>query len=124
MGEENGELNGVNTIRWIIDDVMKFVSREVKRGNRYDGIVLDPPTFGRGLQGQLFKIEEHLLPLLQMCNELLSDGGKFVVLSCHTPGYSPLILNKLMGQVWDEKIEHGEMLIDDLPCGSFARIER
>lgn len=97
---ENAELNGLQEapIRWIVDDVIKFCERELRRGNRYDGIILDPPTYGRGKANEVFKIEEHLPPLLDTCAELLTDNPAFVLLSCHTPGFSPIVLQHLLRQ--------------------------
>jgi 23S rRNA (cytosine1962-C5)-methyltransferase len=98
---ENAALNKLEgaPIRWITDDVIKFLQREIRRQNRYDAIILDPPTFGRGAQGELFKIEQQIIPLLQMCKEVLSDHPLFILFSCHTPGFTPHALRNLMAQV-------------------------
>ena len=84
----NAELSGLTAapIRWIVEDAMKFVAREVRRGNQYDAIILDPPTFGHGPQGQAWKLTRDLEPLLQACRKLLSPAPAFLLLSCHTPG--------------------------------------
>lgn len=102
---ENAHLNGLGEapIRWIVDDALKFTERELRRGVRYDGIILDPPTYGRGKQNEVFKIEEHLLPLLRTCNALLSDTPLFILLSCHTPGYTPLLLEHVLKQSLEGK---------------------
>jgi len=86
---KNAELSGLekNPIRWIVDDVVKFMEREVKRGKRYDGIILDPPSFGRGANGT-WKIERDLPLLLELVGKLLSDNPCFVILSCHTAEFS------------------------------------
>lgn len=127
---ENAAINGLNEapIRWIADDVNKFLGRELRRGSRYDAIILDPPTFGRGTKGELFKIEEHMIPLLKACRELLSDTPLFIMLSCHTPGYTPTVLHHLLSQATEGLqggIEEGEMLLEGegfpLPSGAFAR---
>lgn len=124
---ENAERNNLQEapIRWIVDDVTKFLGREKKRGNRYDGIILDPPSFGRGNQGELFKIEKDILPLLRACRELLSENPLFLLFSTHTPGMTPLVMEHLMEEVMQGGvIEKGEMIIPSqrpLPCGSFAR---
>lgn len=126
---ENGALNRLDKapIRWIVDDVVKFLRREVRRGNRYDGIILDPPTFGRGNKGEIFKIENDLPEILQLCFNLLTDAPLFLILSSHTPGYTPLVLHHLLLQACSSgrgKIEQGEMVIPgpfDLPSGSWAR---
>lgn len=129
---ENAKLNQLEKapIRWIVDDATKFLTREVRRGRTYDGIILDPPTFGRGNRGELFKIEEHLVPLLQRCRELLSGRPKFVLLSCHTPGISPICLTHLISQMMEGingKVVSGEMVLEGksfpLPSGNYAWFE-
>jgi 23S rRNA (cytosine1962-C5)-methyltransferase len=88
---ENAALSDLadRPIRWITEDAMKFCRRELKRGNRYDAVILDPPSYGHGPKGEPWKIEKHLLPLLKMCGELTADGRAFVVVSCHSPGIGP-----------------------------------
>ena len=102
-GRENQSINDnvPDTIRWIADDVQKFVAREIRRGNKYNGIALDPPTFGRGSRGQVWKIEQNLVDLLKSCCEL-RDNSKdfFIVLSCHSPGYSPMVLERMLVDVF------------------------
>lgn len=96
---ENARLSGLETapVRWIVDDVQKFVQRELRRGQTYQGIILDPPSFGRGPKGQLWKIEEHLNPLLADLAQLFDEKrGAFVLLSGHTPGYTPITLKNLL----------------------------
>lgn len=123
----NARLNGLEEapIRWIVDDANKFLQRELRRGRRYDAIVLDPPSFGRGAKGEVFKIEDHLIPLLEQCRDLLSDQPLFVLFSCHTPGFTPVTLTHLLGQVFGSNIEAGEMLLEGeglpLPSGTYAR---
>jgi 23S rRNA (cytosine1962-C5)-methyltransferase len=124
---ENAALNRLESapIRWIVDDVMKFLQREVKRGVKYDGIILDPPSFGRGNRGEIFKFEEHLHELLSLCKAVLSDNPLFVVLTSHTAGISPLVMRHLVEQMMGHgNVESGEMVIEgerDLPCGSYGR---
>lgn len=129
---ENATLNGLEAapIRWIIDDVNKFIGRELRRDSRYEAIILDPPTFGRGAKGELFKIEEEIIPLLASCRQLLSDKPLFVFFSCHTPGFSPLVMQHLMEQMMkglSGNIEVGEMTLSgkpgvlEVPSGTFAR---
>lgn len=88
---ENAELSGLadRPIRWIAEDAMKFCQRELKRGNQYDAVILDPPSFGRGPKGEVWKIEKDLLPLLKMCGQLTSANRLFVLVSCHSPGIGP-----------------------------------
>ena len=122
----NAQANGLEDapIRWIVDDVNKFMQRELRRGRRYDGIVLDPPSFGRGTSQEIFKIDNCLLELLDNCWRLLSDTPLFVFLSCHTPGYTPIVLGHLVAQTARlGNVRTGEMFIESemkLPSGSFA----
>jgi 23S rRNA (cytosine1962-C5)-methyltransferase len=124
---ENAALNRLDGIRWIVDDVMKFLKRESKRGVFYDGIILDPPTFGRGNRGEVFKIEKEIQPLLQLCRSVLSNQAAFVFFTSHTPGMTPKVLHRLLAQMMQElpgKIEESELLLlgkeHALPSGSMA----
>ncbi len=94
----NAELSGLDDhpIRWIVEDARKFVRREVKRGNQYEAIVLDPPSYGHGPQGQAWQIQRDLLPLLQDCRQLLSPQPAFVLLTCHSPQHEPPLLEALL----------------------------
>ncbi|MDF7801334.1 class I SAM-dependent methyltransferase [Pontiellaceae bacterium B1224] len=127
---ENAALNRLQDapIRWIVDDVIKFLRREVKRGNKYDGILLDPPSFGRGKKGELYKIEDQLMTTLDLVHEVLSDDPAFVLLTSHTPGFSPIVLSNLLRQYHPTgRFECGEMLltgkpnVNQLPNGNWAR---
>lgn len=130
--KENSRLNQLQhlPIRWIVDDVQKFVAKEIRRKNLYHGIVLDPPSFGRGPKGEIWKLEDHLYPLLGELKKILHPHHAFLHLSCHTPGFTPVILNELLLTVFPERpenIESGEMLIPYrnthwYSAGSFARI--
>lgn len=131
-GRENLTMNPnvPNRIRWIVDDVMKFVNREIRRGRTYHGVVLDPPSFGRGPRGQVWKLEDHLLTLLRACRNLLEPkGSNFVLLSCHSPGFTPVTLARALLETFDvpdSNVESGEMVIPEpanrfLPAGCFAR---
>lgn len=128
---DNASLNQLEKapIRWIVDDAIKFLRREVKREVRYDGILLDPPTFGRGSKGEVFKIETDLMPLLELCKAVLVPTPLFVVVSCHTPGVTPIALKHIASQIFgaDVRIETGEMTLASegalpIPSGSFAKI--
>ncbi len=130
--KENARRNGLEKapIRWIVDDVMKFLKRESRRGNHYDAIILDPPTFGRGARGEVFKIEEDIIELLQLCHNLLSEKPLFILLSCHTPGYTPVVLRHLVEQMMEGTkgaIKSGEMCLPcdkgvfEVPSGAWAR---
>jgi 23S rRNA (cytosine1962-C5)-methyltransferase len=125
---ENAALNGLSQapIRWIVDDVIKFIKREIKRKSFYDGIILDPPTFGRGNKGEVFKIERDLLPLLQLCQQLLSETRRFLILSCHTPQISPIVIQNVMKQiVGEDRLKADEMVLSapgalPIPSGCYA----
>lgn len=129
---ENAELNGLSNapIRWIVDDVSKFLAREQRRERKYDAIVLDPPSFGRGPNGEVFKIEDQIIPLLTQCRALLSDKPLFIAFSCHTQGFTPFIIKKLMEQVMHGlpgTVDSGELLLETnkdgsypLPSGTYA----
>ncbi len=125
---ENAALNGLDThpIRWIVDDALKFLKREIRRGRKYDGILLDPPSFGRGAKGEVFKIERDIHELLTLCKELLSDTPLFVACSNHTNGMSPKVMEHLMEEVFGSSVEAGELLLEAeegraIPTGTYAR---
>lgn len=128
---ENAQLNGLEKapIRWIVDDVQKFLTREVRRGKFYDAIILDPPSFGRGARGEVFKIERNIIDILLLCKRLLTPNPLFVLLTCHTPGLTPLTLENIILQnlpIDRVQLECGEMKLEpkegySVPAGSFAR---
>jgi len=130
---ENAELSGLTDkpIRWILDDAVKFVGREIKRGNKYDGIIMDPPSFGHGPTGEMWKIEENFLDLLDSCKKVLSDNPLFFLVNGYASGYSAIAYeNSLRGIVGDKgEISIGALTIKEsnsdrlLPCGIFARWE-
>ncbi len=128
-GRQNAALNHLEAapIRWIVDDVQKFLQRELRRGRRYDGVVLDPPSFGRGSKQELFQIDQHVLDLLALTRQVLSPHGAFVFFSCHTPGYTPLVLTHLLTQgLPPGNIEAGELTLPaegnilPVPSGTYA----
>jgi 23S rRNA (cytosine1962-C5)-methyltransferase len=112
--------------RWIVDDVQKFVQKEVRRGSQYEAIILDPPSFGRGTKNEVWKIEDHLLPLLDDLKKLMSENFAFMQLSSHSQGYTPLALKNLLSQVcasYEGVYEAEEMIVQDqkgkaLPSGA------
>jgi len=115
-------------IRFIAEDAAKFVKREARRGRKYDGIVIDPPTFGRGAQGEVWKIERDLWPLVAACGELLGDAPLFTVLTAHSPGITPRVLSAALAALGaPRRIDSGEMLLvgggQALPAGAYARAE-
>lgn len=87
-------------IRWLVDDCTKFVEREIRRGNKYDAIIMDPPSYGRGPKGEIWKIEESIYPFLQLTSQLLSDDALFVLLNSYTTGLQPAVLNYMMSSVF------------------------
>jgi 23S rRNA (cytosine1962-C5)-methyltransferase len=132
---ENAELSGLTDapIRWIVEDCILFLEREAKRGNKYDGIIMDPPSFGHGPKDELWKIEEHFLKLMDLCKRVLSDEPLFVLINGYTAGYSPIVYENNLKDMMKGKngtIEIGELAIEDsargnlLPCGIFARWQR
>jgi 23S rRNA (cytosine1962-C5)-methyltransferase len=125
--KKNAKLNNLEnaSIRWIVDDVMKFVKREVKRASKYDVIILDPPTFGRGSQGQVFKIEDDLVSLLMLLKSLLCESKSLIILSCHTPGITPIVLSQVFEQTFKVKSKADELLLIaekgyNIPSGCYA----
>jgi len=137
---ENAELSGLGDkpIRWILDDARTFVKREVKRGRKYAGIVMDPPAFGHGPKNELWKIEDHFLPLIEDCMKLLSDKPLFFLINGYSAGYSAIAYENNLLQLkkkFGGEIEMGELAIQEsgsenlesgkssrlLPCGIFAR---
>ena len=129
---ENAALSGLEAapVRWIVEDVRKFLKRELNRGSFYDAIILDPPTFGRGAKGELFKIELEINNLLDLSRSLLTKNPLFVLFSCHSPGFTPIGMSQLLKPFQDKfsgSIDKGEMTIGDInktfqiPSGSFAR---
>jgi 23S rRNA (cytosine1962-C5)-methyltransferase len=113
---ENAQINGLSDhpIRWIVDDVNKFLQREIRRGKRYDGILLDPPSFGRGKSGELYKIEHAMIETLENVKRVLSDDYAFIYLTSHTPGFTPIVLNNLLKKLEKRgNISSGEMLLSN-----------
>jgi 23S rRNA (cytosine1962-C5)-methyltransferase len=135
QGRENAMLSGVDDrpIRWIVDDASKFTAREVRRGRHYDGILLDPPKFGRGPTGELWRLEENLAPLLADCRQLLTSKSRFLVLTVYAVRMSALAIGELVRQTLADlggTIETGEMAVREesrgllLPTAIFARWSR
>lgn len=116
-------------IRWLVEDALKYVKREERRNHKYQGIIFDPPSFGRGPKGEVFKIEKHLLPLLEACRPILADDALFVLYSCHTPGFTPITVQNQLSILTGDRagtVDCGEMLVTDtggrsLPSGVYTR---
>lgn len=97
-GKTNAKLSGLadKPIRWITDDAMKFLGREIKRGNKYDGIILDPPSYGRGTNGEMWKLEDCIHELMLRCTQVLSENPLFILLNSYTTGLSPSVMAYLL----------------------------
>ena len=134
--KENAVSSGLKDapIRWIVDDCVKFVEREIRRGNRYDGIIMDPPSYGRGPGGEVWKLEEQLYSLVTLCKQVLSDNPLFFILNSYTTGLSPAVMEYLLGVLLQKdfggKVSSDEigLKVSDtglvLPCGSTAIWEK
>lgn len=125
---ENMELSNLDNIRWIVEDAMKFVKREVRRGNKYNGLILDPPAYGRGPDGEKWLLEEHINEMLGLCAELLADANYFFVINLYSLGFSSLIIENLIKDHFPKAQNHefGELYLQDsfnkkLPLGVFSR---
>lgn len=131
--KENAKSSGLEAapIRWIVDDCIKFVEREIRRGNHYDAIIMDPPSYGRGPKGEIWKIEDSIHPFIKLCTKLLSEKPLFFLINSYTTGLAPSVLSYMLslevcpaygGMVQSEEIGlpvSGNGLI--LPCGSSGR---
>ena len=135
QGKANATLSGLTDrpIRWIVDDATKFTAREVRRERRYDGILLDPPKFGRGPDGEVWRLEDNLAPLLADCRTLLDDKSRFLVLTVYAVRMSALAIGELVKQTLGDlggTVETGEMSVREeargllLPTAIFARWSR
>lgn len=132
--KENAASSGLTDapIRWIVDDCMKFVEREIRRGNHYDAIIMDPPSYGRGPKGEIWKIEDAIYPLIQKCAELLSSKPLFFLVNSYTTGLAPAVLTYMIATAlkkYDGHVESQEVglpVTDSglvLPCGASGRWE-
>ena len=124
---ENMEASGLDGIRWVVEDAMKFVRREVRRGRSYDGIILDPPAYGRGPEGEKWVLGQDIGPMLECCTRLLSATDGFLVLNLYSMGFSALLAKSIVGQLFPvpSAEEFGELFYDRsekmLPLGVFYR---
>ena len=125
----NAELSALGDapIRWIVEDAAKFVKREIRRGNRYDAVILDPPSYGHGTHGEAWRLAEDLPRLLALCAEVTMPRPRFVLLTCHTPGLSPTVLRELLAAGFGSAdIDSAPLLLvastgQTLPSGVVAR---
>ncbi len=134
--KENAQASGLADapIRWIVDDCVKFVEREIRRGNHYDAIIMDPPSYGRGPKGEIWKIEEKIHPFIALCEQLLSDNPLFFLVNSYTTGLAPAVLTYLIST--EVVAKHGGQVISDeiglpvsdngliLPCGAAGRWQK
>ena len=121
------------SVRYIVDDVFKFVSREIRRGNKYDAIIMDPPSYGRGANGEVWKFEENIDELIKLCSKVLSDDPLFFLVNSYTTGISSTVIENILKM--DLKIKKGKYSCGEiglpmtdskltLPCGIFAKWEK
>ncbi|MBQ5482292.1 MAG: class I SAM-dependent methyltransferase [Bacteroidales bacterium] len=132
----NMELSGMDSIRWIIEDALKFAKREARRGNKYQGIILDPPAYGHGPDGERWKLDECLYELLQACAAILAPENSFLVLNLYSNGYSAVLADTLVrnafcpaGSPQPQRLDYGELVLRDragraLPLSVFSRLTR
>ncbi len=131
--KENAASSGLAdaSIRWLVDDCSKFVQREIRRGNKYDAIIMDPPSYGRGPKGEIWKIEESIYPFIELCSQVLSDNPLFFLINSYTTGLQPAVLSYMLHTVLDP-IHKGKIEADEvglpvssnglvLPCGASGR---
>ncbi len=130
--KENAVLSGLKDmpVRWLVDDARKFVTREIKRGNKYDAIIMDPPSFGRGGKGEVWEIEGDMMKLIDDCAKILSDKPLFFLINGYASGYSAESYKNILSPTVEKyggEMEFGELTIEEsksgrlLPCGIFAR---
>ena len=132
--KENAVSSGLGDapIRWLVDDCVKFVEREIRRGNHYDAIIMDPPSYGRGPKGEIWKIEESVYPLVQLCSQILTDDPLFFLINSYTTGLQPAVLSYMMHTVLG--IYNGTITAEEiglpvssnglvLPCGASGRFQ-
>ena len=135
IAKENAKLSGIenNFIRYIVDDVFKFIEKEIRRGRKYDAVIMDPPSYGRGANGEIWKLEDSLARLFELVNEILVDRPLFMIINSYTTGLSPISLkNAITTSKISEKFENiysGEIALPIknqdllLPCGIYARCD-
>lgn len=133
--KENIESSGLknNPVRFIVDDVVKFVNREIRRGNKYDAIIMDPPSYGRGANGEVWKFEENIADLVELCSKVLSDKPLFFLINSYTTGISSTVLENILKLTVEKKyrgkLSSGEIGLPMtnskliLPCGIYGRWE-
>ncbi|MEO6904108.1 MAG: class I SAM-dependent methyltransferase [Bacteroidia bacterium] len=126
--KENMELSNLNNIRWVVEDALKFVKREEKRGNKYNGIILDPPAFGHGPNGEKWKLEDNINEMVTTVLNLLDEKEHFLILNAYSLGFSSLIIENLLKQKAGDHLNTGELYLQategsKLPLGVFGRFK-
>lgn len=132
--KENAASSGLSEkpIRWLVDDCVKFVEREIRRGNTYDAIIMDPPSYGRGPKGEIWKIEDAIHPLIRLCTQVLSEKPLFFLINSYTTGLAPAVLTYMLGtelKAWNGQVDSQEIGLPVtssglvLPCGASGRWE-
>lgn len=128
---ENMEASGLADIRWIVEDALKFCRREVKRGKKYNGIILDPPAYGRGPDGEKWILEDNIAEIMQLCSQLLENNSSFLILNLYSMGFSSVIADNLIKDYFPDvkNCEYGELIVPDqsgkrLPLSVYARFVR
>lgn len=122
--KQNASLNNINTIRYIVDDCKKFIEREIRRGQTYDAIIMDPPSYGRGPSGEMWKIEDNLFDFVELTKKVLSDKPLFVLINSYTTGLQPGVIANILKIVFGkENVEADEIGVETeegiiLPCGA------
>ena len=133
--KENAKSSGLEAapIRWLVDDCMKFVEREIRRGNHYDGIIMDPPSYGRGPKGEIWKIEDSIYDFIKLCTQILSDAPLFFLVNSYTTGLAPAVLTYMLStelKRFDGHVDSQEIGLPVtktglvLPCGASGRWEK
>ncbi len=125
---DNMALSNLDNIRWLVEDALKFVKREQRRGNKYNGIILDPPAYGHGPNGEKWKLEENINEMVKGVVELLDEKEHFLILNAYSLGFSPMILENLFPKNKNSKLETGELFLKAkhgtvLPLGVFGRLK-
>ncbi len=126
--KENMELSGLDNIRWVVEDALKFVKREEKRGNKYNGIILDPPAFGHGPNGEKWKLEDNINEMMKGVLNLLDESEHFLILNAYSLGFSALIIENLLKEKAGKNLNVGELYLqategNKLPLGVFGRFK-
>ena len=124
---DNMSLSKLDNIRWLVEDALKFVKREQRRGNKYNGIILDPPAYGHGPNGEKWKLEENINEMVKGVVELLDEKEHFLILNAYSLGFSAMILENLFPKMKNTKLETGELFLkakfgSTLPLGVFGRL--